>query len=52
MIGEGSFGKVWLVKRIATDEVFAMKILSKAKLEQTGQRVHTKSNKIYDKINS
>lgn len=33
-----------LVRKIKTNEVYAMKILSKAKIEARNQRTHTKSS--------
>jgi len=32
MLGSGSFGEVYLVREIATGELFAMKVLSKSKI--------------------
>ena len=32
IIGKGGFGKVWKVQKKKTSEIFAMKILSKAKI--------------------
>jgi len=34
LLGEGSFGEVFLVEELATKELLAMKILSKAKIHQ------------------
>ena len=30
LIGKGAFGRVWLVKRKATDDIYAMKIINSA----------------------
>jgi protein-serine/threonine kinase len=32
LLGKGSFGEVYLVREIATNELFAMKVLSKQKI--------------------
>lgn len=43
MIGEGSFGKVMMVKKKDSGEIFAMKVLNKEKLREKDQQLHTKS---------
>ena len=39
LLGRGSFGKVFLVKR--KDRVYAMKILNKYEIDKRNQRQHT-----------
>ena len=41
VIGRGSFGKVYLVQKIDTDEFFAMKVLKKESISTNSQRLHT-----------
>lgn len=45
VVGRGSFGKVMLVRRKLTGEVFAMKILKKQMIEHRNQRFHTKTER-------
>lgn len=40
-IGEGSFGKVFLVRALETDEIFALKVLKKDELRKKNQVEHT-----------
>ena len=46
IIGRGNFGKVCLVKKIGTEELYAMKILKKKVIEEKKQRCHTITEKI------
>ncbi|OMJ73299.1 hypothetical protein SteCoe_28051 [Stentor coeruleus] len=41
IIGRGNFGKVCLVEKKTTKELFAMKILKKKIIEEKNQRIHT-----------
>lgn len=41
ILGRGNFGKVCLVKRIGTEDLYAMKILKKKVIEDKKQRGHT-----------
>lgn len=50
MIGSGSFGIVWLVMKNDTYELFAMKMLIKAKLKATSQAFYTLSNYMIHKL--
>mmetsp|Transcript_25028 Transcript_25028/g.82012 ORF Transcript_25028/g.82012 Transcript_25028/m.82012 type:complete len:540 (-) Transcript_25028:125-1744(-) len=45
VIGKGSFGKVMLVRKKDTGEVFAMKVLHKTSVLQGGQVEHTKAER-------
>jgi serine/threonine protein kinase len=45
MIGKGSFGKVYLVRVIATDEVYAMKVLNKSEVKRRKQVEHTNTER-------
>ena len=44
-IGKGSFGKVFLVRLLATGGVYAMKVLKKSVIVAKGQVEHTKSER-------
>lgn len=41
LLGTGNFGKVFLVEKKDTSELFAMKILKKKLIEENNQRIHT-----------
>jgi serine/threonine protein kinase len=41
IIGRGNFGKVCLVEKAGTKDLFAMKVLKKQLIEEKGQRLHT-----------
>ena len=41
LIGEGNFGKVYQVKKKDTNKIYAMKVLVKQKLKDSGQFEHT-----------
>lgn len=45
VIGKGSFGKVMLVRKIDTGDVFAMKVLSKDHVVKRNQVEHTKTER-------
>jgi serine/threonine protein kinase len=45
LIGKGSYGKVFLVRRNNTDEVYAMKVLKKKEMIYKEQVVHVKTEK-------
>lgn len=45
VIGKGSFGKVFLVKMIHTDKVYAMKVLSKEVVKRRKQVEHTRTER-------
>lgn len=34
LLGKGSFGEVYLVKHVASDKLYAMKVASKSKVQQ------------------
>ena len=40
VIGRGSFGKVYMVKKKDTDELYAMKVLKKEAISSPSQRLH------------
>ncbi len=53
LLGEGTFGKVFLVKNLENDEIFAMKILDKKFISCTNQTEHTLSErKLLEQINN
>lgn len=43
VIGWGTFGKVYMVKKKDTNEIYAMKVLKKEEIVEKGQEGHTKS---------
>merc|ERR1712003_608951 len=45
VIGKGSFGKVFLVKEIRTDQMFALKVLKKDNIIKRNQVEHTKTER-------
>lgn len=45
VLGKGSFGKVFLVRLIATGEVYAMKVLKKSEVVRRRQVEHTKAER-------
>jgi serine/threonine protein kinase len=45
LIGEGSFGKVFQVRKKDTGQIYAMKVLKKKKLIEEGEVEHTKTEK-------
>lgn len=45
VIGRGNFGKVCLVRKTGTDQLYAMKILKKAYVEEKKQIAHTKTER-------
>lgn len=52
VIGKGSYGKVLLVKKNATEELLAMKILKKDYIAQRNQIAHTKTERnVLEKVN-
>jgi len=46
VIGRGTFGKVYMVKKVDTEEVYAMKVLKKEEIVEKGQEGHTKSKSL------
>lgn len=44
VIGRGTFGKVFMVKKKDTMQVYAMKVLKKAQVAQRNLRLKTKGN--------
>ena len=52
MIGKGSYGKVLLVKKNDTEELFAMKMLKKEYIARRNQIEHTRTERsILEKVN-
>eukprot|EP01088_Endostelium_zonatum_P011985 TRINITY_DN26150_c0_g1_i1.p1 TRINITY_DN26150_c0_g1~~TRINITY_DN26150_c0_g1_i1.p1 ORF type:complete len:490 (+),score=122.94 TRINITY_DN26150_c0_g1_i1:115-1584(+) len=52
IIGRGSFGKVYLVRRKGEQKVFAMKVLNKADVEERNEIAHARAeNSILRKLN-
>lgn len=47
VIGWGTFGKVYMVKKVDTEEVYAMKVLKKEEIVEKGQEGHTKSKSLW-----
>ena len=45
VIGKGSYGKVLLVKKKETGELFAMKVLKKSEIMRRNQVEHTKTER-------
>ncbi len=45
VIGRGSFGKVFLVKKKGTNQIYAMKVLRKENILKRNQIEHTKSER-------
>lgn len=45
VIGKGSFGKVMLVRKIDTNRIYAMKVLSKENIVKRNQVEHTKTER-------
>jgi len=45
VVGKGSFGKVMMVKRAGTEDIYAMKVLQKKNLLKRKQVVHTKTER-------
>lgn len=41
LLGEGNFGKVYQVCKLDSNEIYAMKVLSKQKLKESNQLEHT-----------
>lgn len=53
VLGKGAFGKVFLVTKKDTGQVYAMKSLRKDMIEQRNQKVHTKTERqILGEVNS
>ena len=53
VLGKGSFGKVFLVTKRDTGQVYAMKSLRKDMIEQRNQKIHTKTEReILGEVNS
>ena len=51
VIGRGSFGKVFMVRKRDTGKIFAMKVLKKDAIEARNQRMHTRAERdIMEKI--
>jgi serum/glucocorticoid-regulated kinase 2 len=46
VVGRGSFGKVFMVKKKDDGQVLAMKVLKKEAIEARNQRIHTKCTKL------
>ena len=47
VLGKGAFGKVLLVTKKDTGDLYAMKCLRKDMIEQRNQKAHTKSNPVH-----
>jgi serine/threonine protein kinase len=45
VLGRGAFGKVFLVRRVETTDVYAMKVLKKSEIKKRGQTEHTKTER-------
>ena len=45
VIGRGSFGKVFMVRKRDTGKIYAMKVLKKEAIEARNQRMHTKAER-------
>lgn len=45
VIGKGSFGKVFQVKKVGEDEIYAMKVLNKSVIKKKNQIEHTKTER-------
>ena len=45
VLGKGSFGKVFLVRLLATKQVYAMKVLKKSEVIRRKQIEHTKTER-------
>jgi len=45
IIGEGSFGKVYLVKKLETGKVYAMKVLEKSEIIDPKQKAHMQAER-------
>ena len=45
MIGKGSFGKVFQVKKMGENEIYAMKVLNKSVIKKKNQLEHTKTER-------
>lgn len=46
VIGKGSFGKVFQVRKHGESEIYAMKVLNKAVIKKKNQIEHTKTERI------
>ena len=45
VIGKGSFGKVFQVKKMGENEIYAMKVLNKSVIKKKNQIEHTKTER-------